>query len=426
MMIDYILMALLSFGSPYGLTTQIKQNSKTSGYDFCRRSPDLLLRENGHFVEVPLDHKSPTKGSIKLYYRTETPFNPKLPSVVVFNGGPGLGAHQDFLKNTTEYNIILFDPRGVGCSRWSSNKNPSSFPFLNSESIAQDIEFIRRDLKIAKWTVWGLSYGSAPATIYAHLYPERTQALLLEGVIRSGGSHLWSNSRRREMQEQVLRRLTVPELNVVTGLAAKLKIDPTWFGVKSRQYLSANGGAEIFIHYLRSLNSPSVQRQLKKEMLKVRTSQAFYYLYKEEQVFAQIGCRELGLAVAESSDLEALSQTGLIYEMPGSAQQRYCSTLGVIENNPYNAYNYPIRVPTYYFHGRDDVILPFEEAERHFNEVARGRAYLLIHDKGGHTPHLQLLREGNRQQWSVFKQITRGVSLSAEQFSKSPWIFNTK
>ena len=111
-----------------------------------------------------------------LYY--ETYGNPEGIPVVFLHGGPGMGcAESDRRFFVPEnYYVILFDQRG--CKR--------STPFGSLENIepfdhAKDITVLLDHVGIEKAWLFGGSWGSSLAMIYAIQNPERVSGLVLRG-----------------------------------------------------------------------------------------------------------------------------------------------------------------------------------------------------------------------------------------------------
>lgn len=105
--------------------------------------------------------------------------NPKGVPVVFLHGGPGAGAgpnHRRFF-DPSFYRIIIFDQRGAGRSKPLGEIRENTTPLL-----IEDMETIRRHLKIDRWMVFGGSWGSTLAIAYAETHPERCIALALRGI----------------------------------------------------------------------------------------------------------------------------------------------------------------------------------------------------------------------------------------------------
>ncbi len=105
--------------------------------------------------------------------------NPNGIPVVFIHGGPGGGysaIHRQFF-NPSAYRIILFDQRGCGKSK------PHACLTNNTTAhLIEDMEKIRRHLKVNKWLLFGGSWGSTLSLLYAQAYPERVFGLILRGI----------------------------------------------------------------------------------------------------------------------------------------------------------------------------------------------------------------------------------------------------
>ncbi|MGF1551614.1 MAG: prolyl aminopeptidase [Paracoccaceae bacterium] len=102
------------------------------------------------------------------------------PAVVVLHGGPGSGS-SPFMRrffDPARYRIVLFDQRGAGRSR------PQGSIHANTTwDLVADVERVREALKIDAWAlVFGGSWGSTLALLYAEAHPERVGALVMRGV----------------------------------------------------------------------------------------------------------------------------------------------------------------------------------------------------------------------------------------------------
>ena len=105
--------------------------------------------------------------------------NPKGLPIVFLHGGPGAGISENSRRyfDPKKYRIILFDQRGSGKSTpYASVKNNTT------QDLIQDIEKIRHYLNVDKWVVFGGSWGSTLALLYAQAHPESVLALILRGI----------------------------------------------------------------------------------------------------------------------------------------------------------------------------------------------------------------------------------------------------
>ncbi len=105
--------------------------------------------------------------------------NPRGVPVVFLHGGPGAGAgptHRQFF-DPAFYRIIIFDQRGAGRSTPLGELIDNTTPHL-----IQDMETLRRHLKVDQWLVFGGSWGSTLALAYAQAHPQPCLGLILRGI----------------------------------------------------------------------------------------------------------------------------------------------------------------------------------------------------------------------------------------------------
>jgi len=100
-------------------------------------------------------------------------------SVFVLHGGPG-GSCSPYMRrffNPVKFRIILHDQRGCG----------KSTPFAEikentTQHLVEDIERLRKHLKIDKIILFGGSWGSTLALAYGQARPEHVSGMILRGI----------------------------------------------------------------------------------------------------------------------------------------------------------------------------------------------------------------------------------------------------
>ena len=105
--------------------------------------------------------------------------NPDGKPVVLLHGGPGGGCSANMRRfhDPAKYRIVLFDQRGAGRS------TPHADLVDNTTwDLVADIEKLREHLGIARWQVFGGSWGSTLALAYAETHPQRVTELVLRGI----------------------------------------------------------------------------------------------------------------------------------------------------------------------------------------------------------------------------------------------------
>jgi pimeloyl-ACP methyl ester carboxylesterase len=184
-------------------------------------------------VKVPLDHTHPSGQQITLAV-SRVPHTAKTYQgpLLVNPGGPGAsglmlaGFVASALPKTVaaQYDVIGFDPRGVGASTPALNCEPGYFkpvrpdsaprtaaleragltraagfaaacaqkyanvlPFIDTVSSARDLDAIRQALGAKKINYLGYSYGTYLGAVYAKLFPERVRRLVLDSIVNPKG-----------------------------------------------------------------------------------------------------------------------------------------------------------------------------------------------------------------------------------------------
>lgn len=112
-----------------------------------------------------------------LYYATYG--NAEGIPIVVLHGGPGMGCSDKITQffDLEKWHVIMFDQRGavrslpLACMEENTPQHSVS-----------DIETLRKSLGIDKWMVFGGSWGSALALLYAQEHADRCLGLILRGI----------------------------------------------------------------------------------------------------------------------------------------------------------------------------------------------------------------------------------------------------
>lgn len=113
----------------------------------------------------------------ELYF--EESGNPNGLPVLFLHGGPGGGSepgHRRFF-DPGHYRVVLMDQRGAGQS------TPHACIQENTTwDLVDDLERLRKHLRIDRWVVFGGSWGSTLALAYAEAYPAQVLGLIVRGV----------------------------------------------------------------------------------------------------------------------------------------------------------------------------------------------------------------------------------------------------
>jgi proline iminopeptidase len=176
--------------------------------------------------------------------------NPKGKPIVFLHGGPGGGIDPIYRRyfDPKKWRIVLPDQRGCGKSRPFAELRENT-----TWDLVADIERLRQELGIARWVVFGGSWGSTLSLAYAETHPEVVKALVLRGIFllrrsellwfyQDGASHIypdaWESYRdaippkeRGDFMQAYYKRLTSKDRNVRKAAAKAWSV---WEGSTSK------------------------------------------------------------------------------------------------------------------------------------------------------------------------------------------------
>jgi pimeloyl-ACP methyl ester carboxylesterase len=163
-------------------------------------------------LRVPLDRSGTLKGTISIRFAYKGNLHATTP-IVALSGGPGqagvalLSDFADSLRPAGRHGVVVLDQRGTGFSgvlrcraletsdllkagkeaaECAKKLGPRRDYYFSDDSVA-DMDALRAALGIPKWSVYGVSYGTRVATLYAQRHPDRVDRLVLDSVIEPGG-----------------------------------------------------------------------------------------------------------------------------------------------------------------------------------------------------------------------------------------------
>lgn len=185
-------------------------------------------------LKVPYDYRKPRLGHFRLAVARIPATGNKTGSLFLNPGGPGGSGTQALSSLATEmsptilasYDIVSWDPRGVGATKPALSHCEMPFParpasgpvdwvavraasakalaranricqrrnskFINhlgTNNIVRDLDALRAAVGDRKLTYWGLSYGTRIGYVYALRYPNRVRAMVLDGNIDPKGDY---------------------------------------------------------------------------------------------------------------------------------------------------------------------------------------------------------------------------------------------
>jgi proline iminopeptidase len=121
-------------------------------------------------------------------------------AIIFLHGGPGSN-HQFFLPHvlplSENHKLILYDQNGCGKSSHLENKEYSM------EDEVETLEMLRQELKLDRLNLFGESWGSILALLYATTYPENVNKLFLTAAIGVNSNGY------KQFQKELLKRMTL-------------------------------------------------------------------------------------------------------------------------------------------------------------------------------------------------------------------------
>lgn len=105
--------------------------------------------------------------------------NPDGVPLLFIHGGPGGGSlpHHRRFYDPAFWRIVVYDQRGAGRSTPAAEIAANTTPHL-----VGDIERLREHLGVERWLLFGGSWGSTLALVYAQAHADRVLGLVLRGV----------------------------------------------------------------------------------------------------------------------------------------------------------------------------------------------------------------------------------------------------
>ncbi len=160
--------------------------------------PAYCAGSDNHKISVPVDPSQPGTQKFDFSFQWVERGGPDAPTIIYFPGGPGGSAIADWGNPLNDprwesmgfpksgVNVLFLDPRGVGCNDLDESVLPDDS--LSTAAIVSDALAAVRSLGITRYFVYGISYGTMPATVFSYRAEHGEAktgpiALLIGGVI---------------------------------------------------------------------------------------------------------------------------------------------------------------------------------------------------------------------------------------------------
>jgi pimeloyl-ACP methyl ester carboxylesterase len=182
---------------------------------------------------VPVDHEATAGPTIWVVYALHRAAGEPVGTLAIAVGGPGesgLDVATTIIDSldpelVQRYNLLFFDQRGVGASEGrdcphagfvyatgpatpasarafasscvaEAEVDPATVGRYATRQAAEDLDSIRERLGIERFTLYGESYGTELAQVYAALHPDRLNGLILDGPVdlTKTANQFWSDA----------------------------------------------------------------------------------------------------------------------------------------------------------------------------------------------------------------------------------------
>jgi proline iminopeptidase len=419
---------------------EVTADNYLSGKAFCQEYSEDTKLEHPMIVKVPQDYTNPTGPTLDVYAWTMRPFDPKLPSVIMIDGGPGQNSHGFGESLEADWNEIHFDQRGLGCSAPETFEQYRDQKYFSTGNTVRDMDEIRKAYQIEKWSVFGVSYGTVPATQYASMFSDKTVAISLEGTVNSV-EDIHSGDWKIEKWNTVLSRLNEAQQKGFGEMITQEKYQSLIYTLFRGYEYKAEGFRKILdllkvlidekgkVNYEVLDNSIESSRKSREES-KTKDKHSKYAqtpMGIDIQIYKVIFCKDLGYESLKSQ--YGFDSTTLRFKtMEEGGAAAACDKVGVpaSDRKVYQASKFPVIAPVTYFQGSHDGATLARGAFKHLFSVPQGKFNFILNKKGGHNPLSQAVfangggtRDLVEVHRKLFAKSLKGEVISKEDITKA-------
>jgi pimeloyl-ACP methyl ester carboxylesterase len=315
------------------------------------------------------------------------------PLGIMINGGagvPSIGSAPGTIFPPT-FNVIYTDVRGVGCN--INSASPFKADALTTEFFSRDVLSVVQLLRVTRYVLYGVSYGTVQATVMANIARnegiQTPDALVLEGIL---GSWQLNNNDVRDLNREWAKATALIPPSVVATLSGSSQP----FGIPTA------GWATFLTQTLNAGTTPTLGNNTVHYLTPLGSSDANVVAQAKSVIEGKIGEINAGIRPETAwlaTVLHCTETQGRVYSRDFVNGQFVetgsdaCPRLGLGFVKPYDSARYPVNVPIYYFEGEDDPNTDVESATYHLDhQTQTDRAFVLV-GSAGHTALSRTLQE---------------------------------
>ena len=357
----------------------------------------------------PDQENSPTT---KYRYQIVGKIDSEKPVVIYLPGGPGASSIDDFsnpiIRNASirsglpgSVPWIMIDPRTVGCNRGDEKVYPDDS--LTSAYLAHDVLNVIEELKLQKYILYGLSYGSQSATYVAGLAATRglpqPHAIFLAGVMGRGepdGS--FSIPNQKIIEWELLKTQLSDKARAKLSEEKPLGIEPArWDRLITKAvyegYTLIDGKMRnYYLELLQTLDQddPKAQDKLREALNPKPSNDPGTWDYSR-RLFREVDCHEYS-----PDDGGTLFSKGNLYF---NQNDNPCEDEDF--DRMFDSAEFEIKSHIYYLSGTNDPAAPYIGARYHFENQHQSRRNFMSVKGAGHVGIRQILPDCKDKLWEA-------------------------
>jgi pimeloyl-ACP methyl ester carboxylesterase len=367
-------------------------------------------------VELAVDHNDPRSKTFR-YKFLHVFRSASLPTIIHIPGGPGQaysGMEIDD-QELPSYNHVYIDPRGIGCNYRSALELPNEL--LTTLQHAADIVELIGKLKLRKYALYGVSYGTVVATEASALIAAKApdlpppSAVVLEGILGRALTELDQADLKVANWKQIAKQLPGLQAAFSNESSPPLGISlDDWYYIIDTMLSFFDETTTI--KYLKVALSPSSYpgqtiSELTSFLKSLVPDESELENPGEARFYVQIGCQEVfdqyeRFAWLEKGELVTKSFDEAFEASPGETKReelQHCMLKELVD--PYDSAAFQIAgAKTYYFQGEKDPLTPASLAYYHRDKQKKSDGKIFVETaKAGHNPFGLQLRDCSTQIW---------------------------
>lgn len=332
-------------------------------------------------LERPIDPDDPDSATFTWFYQHLDRDDGYGPTIIHIPGGPGGTSIGETAGIPDNVDLVLTDPRGVGCNAEGA---PHDADYYGTDKFASDVLAIVRELELQDYIVYGHSYGTLLSTVVAARATEEglppPRLVVLEGIV--GHAIDTDDAAYRTLWPLVRDALSE---NVRTKLLADpppLGRTPLAWGETITGVLS-QFSPDVLLALLSSLEDGGDTTELEGLLTAIGDGQPTWQNEVMMGLFRPVACRE----IAEHSWFGFELRDGEVVPTVDA-----CAEIDVVA--PFDAADWPIAAPILYIEGGMDPATPPMGARAHFDaQYGTDRTFVTVAGVG-HLPLMWRINGG--------------------------------